>query len=160
MKKSLYIVLLLIIDVSGYTQNQTGIEALRYFDTVKNRYITINVEFNSWFERYRTISSAGTQNAKLLSYQAWKPNSPYGQWSEWDLEQTMPIPYETKGFLSQLFSELYKDWQSEPLQGTEITIRDLTFIRILAIPNGQSSPFWFDSDGDLHSFHKLYRVLK
>jgi hypothetical protein len=133
-----------------------GQETLRYFDTVRERYVTVNVAFSHWSERYRTVSGAGTQNARLVMYQAF--NLPGMQWSEWELEQSMPIPYENKGFLSELFGRLYKDWQREPLRGNEFTIRDLAFIAILAVPDGKSNPFWFDSDGDLHSFYKVYRV--
>jgi hypothetical protein len=159
MKKGLYVVLFLIMNMSGYAQNQPGRETLRYFDTVKERYVTVNVEFISWSEQYRTVSGAGTQNAKLLRYQATKLASS-NQWSAWELYQTMPMPYGNKGLLTELLTELHRSWQREPVQGNELTIRDLTFIALLAIPDGKSSPFWFDSDGDLHSFHKLYHVFK
>jgi hypothetical protein len=155
MKKSIFLAFILC---AAACVPVFGQETLRYFDTVKERYVTVNVRFSNWSERYRTVSGTGTQNARLLMYQAF--NLPGMQWSEWELEQAMPIPYENKSFLSELFGRLYKDWQREPLQGNEVAIKDLTFIAILAVPDGQSSPFWFDSDGDLHSFHKVYRVYK
>jgi hypothetical protein len=127
MKKVLYIILFLIISVSGYAQNQQGIEALRYYDTVKERYVTVNVEPNGWFEEYRTVSDEGTQNAKLLMYSTFKP-SQYSQ-TEWGLAGTMPIPYETKGILTTMYSEWNKNWKREPLQGFEFKIRDFTYIQ-------------------------------
>jgi hypothetical protein len=164
MKKGLCVILFLIISVSGYAQTQPETETLRYFDRVKERYVTVTVEFFGWYERYRTVSDAGTQNAKFLIYNCLKPKPIFSgvdtQWSEWKLENSMPIPYENKGFLTRLFGELTESWKREPLQGNEFKTSLLTAIAILTVPNGQSIPYWFDSDGDLHDFYRLYRVVE
>jgi hypothetical protein len=163
MRKFLCMALFLVLRIPVYSQDQQGVETLRYFDWGKNRYITVRVMHLGWMESYQTISTPGTRNARSLQYTTMKfieEIDPNAQWSNWELSDTLPVPGKDSSILSEVYDEVLTQWRKEPNTGVEIVgiMPGMNAVKITVVPNGKSTPFWFDKDGDLHTFYVLYLI--
>jgi hypothetical protein len=113
-------------------------------------------------EDYQTISDPGTMKARALKYGSMKVTEevqPNAQWSDWELFENTLLPGAVFSDLNGAYRLLLEAWTRERNTGAELEIMPGTKgVRILAVLNNRSTPFWFDNDGGFHSFYKLYAI--
>jgi hypothetical protein len=114
--------LFLVLCIPIYSQNQQGVETLRYFDWFKNRHITVRAMRMGWMMMYQTISEPGTRNARSLIYTSTKLTDPNDQWSNWELNNTLSVQYADLSSLNGVYVEDLSQWRREPNTGVEIVM--------------------------------------
>jgi hypothetical protein len=155
MKKVLCIALFLVLCASVYTQNGLRYEAVRYFSFFDNRYITARAAHVGWMEMYQTLSQAGTSRARALTYMNMYVE---GKWSGWELAENVPVPGGNSNNLRNVYNYILEDWRKHPDIGADMAGDNFNLLRILSIPQGRNTPYWLDSDGDIHSYWKVYII--
>jgi hypothetical protein len=74
-----------------------------------------------------------------------------GVWSDWEVMQRAPPHLPT---LRQIYDSLLQEYNRNPRTAVRIYTQGIQAVRILTIPDGRSSPFWWTDDG--LSFNALY----
>jgi hypothetical protein len=155
MKKFLCIALFLVLYASAYAQNGLQYETVRYFSVFDNRYFTVRAAHVGWMEMYQTISQAGTSRARVLTYMNMYVE---GEWSGWELSENVPAPGANSNSIRTTYNFLLESWRKQPDIGVYMEGANFNLLRIPAVPQGRSTPFWIDNDGDSRSYWKVYII--
>jgi hypothetical protein len=67
-------------------------------------------------------------------------------------------PVEAYHSLRDVYNTSHELWKSHPILGLETSGISGSLISVQHVPDGRSTPYWFDEDGDLHTFMKLYML--
>jgi hypothetical protein len=140
------------------------IETFRYYDAIQDRSIAVKAVHIGWMQKYQTISNAGTESARLLSYTSIRhtekiieealPESGFStEWSPWEPGTTDPVPFANVNHLIRMRDASIKNFRLHPITGSQI---NGNILMISAIPNNRNVPVWFDESNNLHSYYKLY----
>lgn len=151
-------IMFFVLCVAVYTENQPRLETVRYYDRLVGGYVVVRAVPIAWLEMYQTISSPGTSSARALTYFTFRSLDPNAQWSDWELWDNVPLPNTDFGDIRSAYSTILEGWRTYPNTGVGMTIKHFNCVRIYAVPNGRSTPCWFDDKGNLHIFWKLYAI--
>jgi hypothetical protein len=171
MKKIFCIAVFFVLSANAFAQNEEterrflsqNAKTLRFFDVEQKKYITVRAAFVGWSEGLVTIADSGTSGAQLRYYQRQQPSTEYSavagipqKWTQWVQLSVFPHPYATSFLLkTALYDKNIADWNREPLSG----VAKSRILYIYDAPSYKPSPFWFDEDGDYHTFAKMYQIL-
>jgi hypothetical protein len=151
MKKKLFMPLILAVTItSGIFAQQ--IERLTYEEFnagMVGRTVTVEAFFMGFLQ-----NEVFLEGDLQVIYQCAHPYN--GQWSDWKLLSKQPAIALT---IRQTYEWLQKDYFLHPRAGSKVYINGVELVQIMAIPDGQSSPMWWSTNGrSFFVFYKLYAI--
>jgi len=111
---------------------------------------TVNAIFAGWLQM--EMRQEGNLRAVYMSMRLVD-----GEWTDWELYERRPM----QGTLSWQFDALRREYATLPNAGAVMSIPGgFTILRMMAIPTGQTIPFWWGTSGNsFYVFHRLYMVV-
>jgi len=152
MKKKGFTALVLVVILTGGIFAQQ-LERLTYeelkTDGTIGRTVTVEAYFMAWQQQEHFM-----EGNYLVIYQCMRPFN--GEWSDWEFAERSPAMLLT---LSQYYNTLQREYNLHPKSGMKFYQNGMEFIKMLAIPDRRSSPFWWAENGQsFFMFHKLYLI--
>jgi len=116
-------------------------------DNSFGRTVTVDAYFLGWSQQ-EVFLEDGTQ----VIYESFCPVN--GEWSDWELLGRMPTFAPT---LRLAFDWTQRDYNSHPKAAKILYFNGMQTIRLLSIPNKQTSPIWWSQSGkSFYIFYKIY----
>jgi len=152
MKKKIFIVMIMLeIFTNGIYAQQW--EKLTYeelkTDGTYGRIVTVDAIFLGYVQ-HEIFLEGNLQ----VTYECWCPVK--GEWSDWILLGKQPARTLT---ITQTYDLLQSEYNRHPKAGIKSYMNGIEVITIMAIPNGRSSPIWWETNGEsIFTFHKIYAI--
>jgi len=146
--KKLLMVLLLTFSFTGvvYTQKTERLTFTEFrSDGTLIGNVTVNAVFIGWSQQ--NVSLEGNL---VVTYErgCLKGSS---DWSEWELMSKQPSLFPS---LRAIYDFLLREYNVRPRGAIRAYMENVQTVRILTIPNGYTSPYWWSKDG--RSYNVMY----
>jgi len=114
-------------------------------DGVFLRTRTVDAVFMGWIQHVTFL-----ERDTKVTYHSFRPHN--GEWDDWELAGRVPARLS----LTRHFDTLRREYYSRPRMSVPTIAQGFETIRMLSIPDGRVSPFWWGQDG--RSFYTFFRV--
>jgi len=156
MKKKIFTALVLVVILTRGIYAQQ-IERLTYLevksDGTAGRTVTVKASFLGWEQH--NIFMEGNYEVSYLRTRKFMGN---GEWSGWEFAGKQPAMLLN---LNQKYWTLQREYNRYPNAGVKFHYANgIEVLRILAIADGKSSPFWWAENGQsFFIFFKIYLII-